>query len=135
MLLQRRDGRKYEQLNENDLSKKFKTTIGSPIGQRREMLPAFTDFDPIKTGTFAQDPYKYLGYGLIFSLLLWLFLLTLLGSLLLAPLIYLYQTGDMYDMNKMAHYTMGNMGFSSQQCVSTPLHFDSLGFNCQGGKI
>ena len=53
MLLQRRDGRKYEQLNENDLSKKFKTTMGSPIGQRREMLPAFTDFDPIKTGTFS----------------------------------------------------------------------------------
>ena len=95
-----------------------------------------TDFDPLQqTNTFRKDPYKYLGYGLYFSLLTYLLLLFIIISLCLIPLLWLFHTGSVYDRDSMASYTMGNMGYSSQQCVTTPLSYDSLGFNCQGGKI
>lgn len=88
-----------------------------------------------------KDPFLKLGEGIhgYRSVLIVFILLFLLLSILAVPIMYIYnQGGALYDEfsdSKYGNYSLGNMGFESNQCSFTPMITSKIMLQCPYGNI
>lgn len=88
-----------------------------------------------------EDPFLKLGVGIVMyrKLLRSLVILFFVLSLMTWPVLSIYKKGgaygDMVFSSKYAEYSLGNMGFESQQCAFTPLTMSKLYLHCEYGSI
>jgi hypothetical protein len=88
-----------------------------------------------------KDPFLRLGVGCVAyrTLLRSLSALFLVLSLMVLPVMKIYSEGGGYNPSmthsKYANYSLGNMGFESQQCAFVPLTMSKLFLQCEYGSI
>ena len=59
---------------------------------------------------------------------------SILVVLTLIPTYFIYQKYNNFEF-PFSHYTLGNMGSASQQCLAVPLTAKSVAFSCSAGYI
>ncbi|CDW86701.1 UNKNOWN [Stylonychia lemnae] len=86
-----------------------------------------------------QDPFNFLGFGMVAyrDLMLILFMLFTLLSLLMFPAMYYYSKSDGYGGYQKGYdqYSLGNMGYSNINCQTVPFEVKKINMFCQFGTI
>jgi len=85
------------------------------------------------------DPFDMLGFGLIaYKKTIWnLFELFFVLSFVVSPLLKTFNEGTGIDrsIKGWSHLSLGNMGYSSVQCASSPFFMENFVLTCPYGKI
>ena len=95
------------------------------------------DDDIFTTPAIKENPYLYYGFGikLYFDLIQTLILAMVVISVLLIPVLIIWNTGIYFEESSLNQFSLGNLGSSSVVCSSSFLDEDNFVDNWAIGKI
>ncbi len=106
------------------------------IGIDEEPYTSENVLDLDQNKNFRSNPFLYLGFGL-WSYLEMMRVLTIafaLFTLILIPVFYVYRSGTNYSAGYVATHSLGNLGYSTESCMTANLT-DSFLLTCDQGYV
>lgn len=86
-----------------------------------------------------EDPFNFLGFGLVAyrDLMLILFMLFVVLTALMTPAMVFYSKYDAYSPTYAGYskYSLGNLGYASTQCQISPFDLGKITMFCPYGSI
>jgi hypothetical protein len=85
-----------------------------------------------------SDPFNLLGFGMVAykDLMMTSIILFSVLSVLMAPAIFYYKSfNGIQEPKSLVQYSLGNMGYSTMQCLSVPFDLGKIPLFCPYGAI